>query len=172
MVRYGSDGVCNLVGVIQRRFDKSVLEYYHLKPVGEPKSDIFIPVNNEALTSKLYKVLTADEVIAIIREAPNTDTIWIENDRLRAERYKEVISGSDRTALIQMIRALYSRRQTQQSSKKNLRAPDQQFLKNAEKLLYDEFAYALGIEREMVLQFIFEQIELSDSSDISNLNEE
>jgi CarD family transcriptional regulator len=42
---------------------------------------------------------------------------------------------------------------------KKLRVSDERFLKDAEKVLYDEFAHVLDIKREEVLPFIFEQIE-------------
>ena len=42
---------------------------------------------------------------------------------------------------------------------KHLRAADERFFKEAERMLYDEFALVLGMEPEEVLPFILERIQ-------------
>ena len=58
-----------------------------------------------------------------------------------------------------MIKTLYTRQQALlQNGKKKLRATDERFLKEAERVLHEEFAHVLNIQRDQVLPFILEQI--------------
>ena len=43
---------------------------------------------------------------------------------------------------------------------------DERFLKEAEKILYDEFAHVLDIEPEQVLPYIFDQIESAEAEEV------
>lgn len=46
--------------------------------------------------------------------------------------------------------------------KKRLHISDESFLKDAEKLLYEEFAHVLNITKDQVLPFIMRQIEIEE----------
>ena len=60
-----------------------------------------------------------------------------------------------------MIKALYSRQQKLlQNGKKKLHVSDERFLKEAERMLHEEFAHVLNIQRDQVLPFILEQIQV------------
>lgn len=63
-----------------------------------------------------------------------------------------------------MIKALYGRQQRRQAQGRRLRVTDERFLKEAERVLYDEFALVLNIRQEQVLPFILEQIEVSEKT--------
>ena len=88
--------------------------------------------------------------------------IWIENENQRKEAYREIIARGDRTELVKMIKTLYLHQQQRQAIGKKLHIADERFFKEAEKMLYDEFALVLNIKQEEVLPFILEQIELNE----------
>ena len=61
MVLYGTNGVCRVVDIDERDCGGRMVEYYILKPIYASNSTVFVPVNNEKLTSKMRYVLTEAE---------------------------------------------------------------------------------------------------------------
>ena len=59
-----------------------------------------------------------------------------------------------------MIKALYLHQQKQQEKGKHLHAADERVFKEAEKILYDEFALVLQIRPEQVVPFIAEKMQI------------
>ena len=137
-----------------------MIDYYILKPVYSEGSTVFVPVNNEELTSKMKKILSLDEVKALIQTMPEMELIWIDNDNRRKEKYKEIIKNGNRNELISLIKTLYKHRESLGENGKKFHATDEKFLQDAEKILYDEFKYVLNIKEEEVVPFIIEQIEM------------
>lgn len=163
-VLYCAHGVCKISEITAKRFNGRTIEYYVLKPVYNDSSTIFVPTDNDALTDKMHRILSADEIYSLIKSMPDEEQIWIEDERERRDRYKEILSGSDRTELIRLIKTLHLRQQARSGRKKRLHMADEKFLKDAEKLLHEEFAHVLSIRCEQVLPFILKQIEVDERS--------
>jgi CarD family transcriptional regulator len=160
-VLYGSHGVCQITDISELSLSGPAKKYYILKPVSTPASTIYVPLENETLTSKMRCVLSVEEIHELIRSIPDEKSLWIENEPERKERYKEIVQKGDRHELIQMVKALYQHQQKQLAKGKRLHAADERYFKEAEKLLYEEFAIVLNIQPSQVIPFIMEQIELS-----------
>lgn len=153
-VIYGAQGVCSITGTIQKMVGDQTYEYYVLRPVFNDNSTIFVPVNNKKLLSKMRRVLSSDEIYGIIKAMPDEDTDWIEDDSVRAEKYREIISGGDRQKLVRLIKTMYTHEKELKEKGKKLRVSDGVLFRDAEKLLYEEFAYVLKIDRDQVIPFI------------------
>ncbi|WP_343208128.1 CarD family transcriptional regulator [Anaerolentibacter hominis] len=162
IILYGSRGICEITQIAELNMSGTSQNYYILKPVENRDSTIYVPVDNEALKSKMRQVLSADEIHKLIQSMPTEDSIWIENESERKEVYRKMIARGDRTELIQIIKTLYVHQQEQKEKGKKLHVSDEQYLKEAEKLLYDEFALVLNMRVDQVLPFIMEQIELQE----------
>ena len=160
-VLYGSQGVCRIIEIAKKDFQGSQMEYYILKPVENNASTIYVPVNNEALTGKMRRVLSPEEIERLIASAPQQPSVWIENDNDRKEAYKAVLSGGDRMALLKVIQALYLHQEELRKKGKRLHLADEHIFKAAEKILYEEFALALHITPEQVPPFIRSRIQSS-----------
>ncbi len=158
---YGNHGICKIEGIQDMTIDSSTRPYYVLKPVFENGSTIYFPVGNETAEQKMRRILSVDEIYSLIREMPDEDTIWIENENERKESYRNIMAGSDRSALVKLIKTLHLREQDLKSSGRKLYASDEKFLKDAERTLYDEFIFVLDIKREEVIPFITKQIEIN-----------
>ena len=158
MIVYGAHGVCRIAEIEERDFNGSSIEYYILKPVYDEKATIFVPVLNDRLTAKMQRVLSKDEIEALIESMPNEDTLWIENEMQRKERYKEIVSRGDRTELVGMIKALYLHQQKQLAKGRKLHSADERLLREAEKMLYDEIAMVLHIKPDQVVSYISRQL--------------
>jgi CarD family transcriptional regulator len=153
--------VCKILEISERDFRGQRIEYYALKPLSEFNATIFIPVGNEALTAKMRRVLSVEEIHALIRAIPQEKTIWIDDELARRERYRKILEDGDPMELLRLIKTLYLRGQSQKDAGKKAPADDTHFMNDAEKILYEEFAHVLDIKRDQVLPFILEQIAYS-----------
>lgn len=157
-VMYGSQGVCTISGTEEKNFGRQKIKYYILKPVFQNNSTIFVPVDNEALTAKMTRVISRDEIMQLIQTVAHTEINWEEDDGLRKKQFKETLLSGDRQSIILLIKAIRIHQQEQSEKLRRLHIADEQFLKEAEGVLYDEFALALGINPAQVLPFIMESL--------------
>ena len=157
-VVYSSYGVCVISAIEERDFSGESVEYYVLRPVSDNKNTFYVPTSNEDLKNRMHSVCSRSEVEELISVMPDEDFIWIDNDFQRKEEYRRIIESGNRHQLIKLIKTLYIRKQKLLEQHKKLHSADERFLNDAENMLYDEFAYALGIERDAVLPYIKEHI--------------
>ena len=66
-----------------------------------------------------------------------------------------------------MIKALYFHQREQQKNGRRLHITDERFMKEAEKMLYEEFAYVLNIRKDQVLPFILNQVQVAEKDEVS-----
>lgn len=151
---YENYGVCRITGTRDMEIGHTVRPYYELKPVFESNLTFYLPIGQEKIEGKMHRILSTKEIYALIKTMPDEDTIWIENESERKEQYKQILAGNDRPALVKLIKTLYLRQQELKENGKKLYVSDERFLRDAEKALYDEFAYVLDIKPEEVLPFI------------------
>ena len=154
MVLYGTNGVCKLVDIDVRDCGGRMVEYYILKPIYASNSTVFVPVNNEKLTSKMRYVLTKEEIDEKIRLIPESSPGWIDDERTRKERFKDIVSRADTFELIQLIKTLLEHQEAVMARGKKLHVADERMLQEAEKMMCDEFSYVLGISKEEVPSYI------------------
>ncbi len=159
IVVYGTTGVCRIDGITEKDFGNKKGNYYVLKPLYQNSSTVFVPVDNEKLVNKFRKVLSATDIYALIEAMKEETDVWIENETERKNAYREIISSGDRRELVRLIKTLYLHQQEQLKNGKKLHLSDERFMKEAEKLLYDEFAAVLNIKQEQVLPLIMERIQ-------------
>lgn len=163
-VSYGIQGVCKVAEIAKKDFGGTVREYYVLQPVYDQKATIFVPTGNEALTSKMRRVLSEEEIYELIRKMPDQEPFVVEDEGKRRTAYKEIIAGGDCEELIRMIKALHLWQQDLQARGKRLHMAEEHFLKDAEKVLHEEFAHVLDMDRDEVLPFILEQIQTEEQA--------
>ena len=159
-VSYGTHGVCKIIGVKKLKLVKETEEYYILKHLYKDVSKIYVPIKNEALTSKMRRVLSKDEINELIRVMPDNEIIWIENDNERREKYQEILESGNRKEIAALIKTLYQRKNEYKDRKRRLRQSDELILTRAQALLYDEFALVLNIKPEQVIPFLRRKIEI------------
>ena len=158
VVLYSAHGVCRITDIANKTMAGETAEYYVLQPVYEQGSTLFLPTGNEKLTAKMRRMPSAEELQALIRSLPDEPPLWMEDENARRERYREVISDGDCRELMRLIRTLYLQRKKQQERGKHLRLSDERFLKEAERMLHDEFALVFHLDRNEVEAFIRSQI--------------
>lgn len=159
-VLYGSEGVYVIDSMTEMDFDGNKKSYFVLKSVNREKSTIYVPEDNETLLGKMRRILSKDEIYDLIKNMPEEELIWIDDESERMVKYKEILIKGDHREIVRLIRTLYLHRLKQKEIGKNLHKVDERFLKDAEKMMYDEFAYVLDIKPDQVLPFIQQQIDL------------
>ena len=70
IVLYGNQGVCKVFDIVKKEMANEVNEYYVLKPVNDVHSTVYVPTQNEKLTSKMKKVLSVEEIYDLINDIP------------------------------------------------------------------------------------------------------
>lgn len=157
-VLYGTQGVCSVEDVTEKKWEGKTVEYYVLKPVYGENSTFFVPADNEQLTAKMRGIISEDEVHKLIGIMDEGDTIWIDGDNRRTEEYKKIISGGDRLELIKLLKTLYTHREMQSAKGKKLHQCDEKIFRTAQKMIHEEFAIVLQIQPEDVGSFINNEI--------------
>ena len=161
IVLYGAEGVCKIKDITRENFGEGIMEYYVLQPIYKDSLMIFVHTDNDHLISKMRRVLSREEIEKIILTMPEEELLSIEDESEREIKYQEIINSGDRRAVVKLIKTIYLRQKNRKEQKKKPYAIDERFLKEAEKLLYDEFALVLNVKPNQVLPLIIKQIEYS-----------
>ncbi len=111
-VLYGSNGVCMVDDVTEKRIGKTKMQYYVLKPLCNNTSTLFVPTANQQLVSKMRRILTEDEAEAILRDLPPCGD-WNDNKQERSEQFRAIITEGSCVELIRLIRLVRTHEQEQ-----------------------------------------------------------
>lgn len=153
-VIYGIHGVCSILETEVKRIDRKNVEYYVLQPLDHPDARYYIPVHSPTAVSKMCPILTKAEVDSLLND-PNLYTqSWIDDENERRQLYKTVISGGDRSKLIGLVSMLHYHRKRQLDSGRKFHTCDENFLRDAEKIISGELSLVLNIPRDEVGQYI------------------
>lgn len=158
VVVYGLQGVCRIEDITEMRVGDDLRSYYILCPVNDSKSTVYVPADNEGLVSQMRELLTIGDIDAIIDEVKAADALWIKNDAERKAYCSAVIKNGNRKEILQLISMMYIHKEEQLNNKKRFQISDDRYLKEAEKLINDEFSYVLGISQEEVSEYIKNKI--------------
>ena len=159
VIIYGTQGVCQIVGVEEKSISGTTKSYYVLKPVKDQSSIIYAPTDNEFVLNKMRRLLTPDEINCLIDSMPDEQSVWISNENTRKEYFKQVLASGDHAELIKMIKSIYAHKQQRVSEGKRLHVSDEHFFKDAEQILYNEFQYVLKLSsKEELMTYILARI--------------
>ena len=158
-VLYGTEGVCKITSIEEMKIGTSKGKYYVLKPIYRENATIYVPIDNARLIERMRRVLSTEEINTLLDEVIQEEAVWIEDANERKAEYSKILVSGDRHGVVRMIRTLYQRRQQLRSMGKHLRSGDDQMLRDAEKLLNDEFSLVLNIPQRDVPEYIRSRIE-------------
>lgn len=157
LVRYRTSGVCEIVGIEEKKFGTATQQYYVLKPLRSPASTVFVPIGNEQLEGAMQPLLTREQIFALMRDIPACAALAEENPRVRKERFAAIINGGEHRELLALICGVRQQREQLQQEGKKLRVADDAAMKRAEALLNDEFSVVLDIPPNQVEAYIRQQ---------------
>ena len=159
VVVYGAQGVCKIVGMQEQKIDGTNKTYFVLKPADDRGATFYVPTWNEKALAKMRKVMTKQDVDALIDSMPKKKPVWIANENERKETYKRILAGGNQAQIISMIQAIYLHKKEREAEGKRLHMSDEHFMKDAEQLLYNEWQYVLNVDKAGLMAYIFNRIE-------------
>ena len=138
--------------------------YFFLTPLNEASTKLYVPTDKA--DSGLRRVITEEEAWKIIDAIPEIDEAWIDDDKQREQKYKEVIQSCDLEKLISIIKNMYHRKQKRTAQGKKNTSIDEHFFKLAENNLYTELAFAIGRDKEDMQEIIAGKIGTKESDSV------
>lgn len=147
-----TNGICEITDIVSMEVAGTKKEYYLLIPVEEKNAKVYIVVNGAE--NKIRLVMTKDEAMELVKEIPNIEEAWVENEKERERLYKEAIASRDPKRLVAIIKTLYNRCKERTDAGKKSTAVDERYFKLAQNQLHAELAFALGEEKKDIKQII------------------
>ncbi len=154
VVVYGSQGVCRIDSLQTKQIDKQNIDYYVLKPIFKESTSVFVPVENTLLVSKMQDVLTVAKAKELVDKIPQIVTFEYKDENHKREHYKAVLAGGSREDLISLIKTINNEREVRRQNSKKLNINDEQTLRKAEQLFYNELAYIYDVQPDEVKNMV------------------
>jgi CarD family transcriptional regulator len=156
---HGHNGICQVEAVthLDMQGTDSKKLYYVLVPLSAVDSRIYSPVDNQKITVR--KVLTEKEALKLVDEIPGIEQLWVSQDKVREEQYKEAVRSCDCRQWVRIIKALYMRQQERLAQGKKITVMDEKYFHMAEDNLYAELALALGKAKSEMKDFLISRFE-------------
>lgn len=153
-VVYGVHGVCMVVDQEERVIDRKRHTYLALEPVRQDGSRYLVPTHNAAAMAKLRSMLSREELEAMIVSDEVMQDGWIRDENQRKQVYRELIGSGDRMKLMQMVHTLYRHKAAQTAAGRKCHLCDENFLRDAEKLLISEVSIVMDVGPDQAKQYI------------------
>lgn len=157
-VVYGIHGVCVVADQEQRKVDGKLVTYLVLEPVGQAGSRFLVPTHNAAAMSKLSPMLTKEDLEALLASDEIREDGWIADENRRKQLYRELIGSGDRGKILQQVRTLYRHKKALAATGKRRHLCDDNFLRDAERLLVNEMAIVLGTDKDSAKAYLREKL--------------
>lgn len=157
-VIYGVHGVCRVLGTEKQLVNRKRIEYLVLEPMAGNESKFYLPTQNPTAMSKLQSVLSRDEMDALMASQEIRKDCWIKEENLRKQHYRDLIGSGNRLALLQMVSALYRYKKEQSEAGRKFHQCDDNFLRDAEKLLCSEISLVMELTTEQAKEYLRNQL--------------
>lgn len=153
-VVYGVHGVCRVLGTEKQLVDRKRTEFLVLEPLAQSGSKFYLPVLNPTAMAKLKPVLTAQELTELLDSDQIREDCWIPDEGARKQAYRDLISSADRLKLLQMVTSLYRYRGQQEAAGRKFHLCDENFLRDAEKLLSSEISLVMDLPADQAREYL------------------
>lgn len=157
-VVYGVHGVCRIVGTEKQLVNRKRTQFFVLEPLAQSESRFYLPTDNPVALAKLRTVLSRDELTALLTSESISESVWIEEENCRKQYYRELIGSGDRTSLLKMVHSLYRYKASQTASGKKFHQADENFMRDAEKLLASEIALVMELSPQEAREYLRTQL--------------
>lgn len=167
-VVYGSSGICKIVDIKDLTLSPIIGErnYYVLEQINAKTSTIYVATDNETLCAKMRYVLDKKEILDILHRAKEESISWIDDRKVRAQEFYNILHNGTHEDMLLMIGCIYLKGRELAEIGKRLSDSDSGILRSAEKIIREEFAFALGINGEDVGKFIRSELKIEPLGDL------
>lgn len=149
-VMYGIHGVCQITELEEQTVDRKKILYYVLEPKDQPGAKYYVPTHNKVVVDKLRPIMGREELQRMLSSDEVRKDAWIQDENQRKQRYRELISSGDRKQLVCMVHTLHQHKKAQAAAGRKFHLCDENFLRDAEKLLSSELSLVLEIPQDQV----------------------
>ncbi|MBR6071979.1 MAG: hypothetical protein IKP77_04010 [Acholeplasmatales bacterium] len=156
---YTTYGICEISDIIEMSLGGKKNQYYVLHPLRETKTELTLPVDNPMTKIRLHPLLSEGDINDLIHQIPFLDVYWIERDNDRKVQFGDIVKSGDRKETLRLIKCIKYHAHDIKDKGRKLHATDETAMKDAEKLILDEFSYVLGIERDKMSIIINTELE-------------
>lgn len=159
-VFHESGGICRIADIRLAPLDSMPPDcmYYVMKPIHDPNSVIYIPVESDQIF--LRRLLNRDEAEELLDRIPFVRTIEESNAKLLRTKYIEAMHTHDPLEWVRVIKTVYLRsNQTSSAHFRRISDTERSFFENAKRNLHAELALALGLRESDMEQYITEHIQ-------------
>lgn len=145
-IMYGRTGVCKVVDITNEKFiNGEERKYYVLSPIHNNNNTIIkIPLDNTKIPMR--KIISKEDVTSLINDMSNMEELWIEDEKKRSNEFKTMLKSGKCEDLIKLI--------SNKRHSKKLNKADKEIIKEAERLVNEEFAIILNISPKEVNSYI------------------
>lgn len=157
-VVYRKQGVYLVSGIKEQEIGGTIKDYYVLSSVYDKNSSVYVPVNNETLTTQMERVLSKEEIDGIIDESEENSAVWIEDNAQRSEFFEEILKNGNLSQILSMLKLLILRKGNPDRKTHRCTARDEKVFAAAMKAVTEAFAYPLGIEKTEVISYITDRV--------------
>lgn len=162
-ILYGSNGACTIEELTMMRFGRTRERYYILRPMFQKTAVIYVPAENADLIKLMRQMPSREEVDQMIADLQDAEPIWVDDAQERKTRYDGIMRSCDCFSRLRMIKTLFAHKKYRLADGKNLHVSDENFLREAKRLISDEFAYPLQLEPSEVGSYISSRVKFDAS---------
>lgn len=157
-VLYGIHGVCRVAGFEKQLVNRKRTEYMILEPVNSSESRFYLPTANPAALEKLKPVLSAAQLQELLASGEIRKPCAIGDENRRKQYYRELLGSGDRHSILRTLCSLYRYREEQLAAGRKFHLCDDNFLRDAEKLLASEIGLVLEMTPEAARDYLRQQL--------------
>ena len=121
-------------------------DYFTLRSVENPKETVYVPAEED----KVRKPVTREQAMDLMSEVQEEEELWVPNERLREQTYKQCMASGDCRDWIRVLKTLYGRAKRRGT----ITTVDRKYQEIAEKALYSEFSYVLGMSENELREHV------------------
>ena len=144
-IMYGRTGVCKVVDITNEKFiNGEERKYYVLSPIYNNNTIIKIPLDNTKIPMR--KIISKEYVTSLINDMSSMEELWIDDEKKRSNEFKTMLKSGKCEDLIKLI--------SNKRHSKKLNKADKEIIKEAERLVNEEFAIILNISPKEVNSYI------------------
>ena len=154
VVIYTTYGICKIKEYRELALGGDTKRYYVLVPLNEDKTELTVPIDNPITALRIHSLLSFDEITNILGQIGEMEPYWIENENERKKVFSDTIKTGDRKETLKLIKSIRYHQLEIKDKNRKLHICDENSMKEAEKLIFDEFSYVLNRERNEIIDLI------------------
>ncbi|CEP80553.1 CarD family transcriptional regulator [Paraclostridium sordellii] len=156
-IMYGMTGVCKVVDITNEKFiNGEKRKYYVLNPIYNNDTTIKVPLDNDKIPMR--KVISKGDMTSLINDIPNMEILWIDDEKKRMAQFETMLKSGQCEELTKLIKNIKFSKKYARSNDKKLYKSDKDIMKEAKRLLTEEFAIILNIYPKEANSYILSQI--------------